>query len=82
MTRSLTADGKEMTDVWVLDYMGDVLMQQVHQVSTDDDFGQPTLTLAIGDHHLYFIASRGSGSTLNTTNHTIIFARVLDTLQR
>ena len=79
MTRSLTADGKEMTDVWVLDYMGTECIQTIHQTAEDDDFGQPTLTLAMGDHHLYFIASRGSGATLNTTNHTIIFARVLDT---
>lgn len=79
MTRSLTADGKEMTDVWVLDYVGAECLQTIHQTAEDDDFGQPTLTLAMGDHHLYFIASRGSGATLNTTNHTIVFARVLDT---
>ena len=29
-TRSLEADGKTMTDVWVLDYVGGVLQQQVH----------------------------------------------------
>ena len=54
-TRALTADGKDMTDVWVLDYMDGTLMQTVHQVSTDDDFGQPVMTLALGEHHLYFV---------------------------
>ena len=28
-TRALTADGKDMTDVWVLDYVGSELKQQL-----------------------------------------------------
>lgn len=78
ITRSLTADGKDMTDVWVLDYVGGVLQQQLHQVSTDADFGTPTLSLGLGDHHIYFVASRGTGATLDTDAHTITFAKVLD----
>jgi hypothetical protein len=58
ITRALTADGKAMTDVWVLDYVGGVLQQQVHQTSADADFGTPTLSLGLGDHHIYFVASR------------------------
>ena len=81
-TRSLEADGKSMTDLWVLDYIGTTLAQQIHQVSTDEDFGTPTLNLAVGDHHIYFIASRGSGATLSTENHTITFTRVLDTFYK
>ena len=81
-TRSLEADGKSMTDLWVLDYIGTTLAQQIHQVSTDTDFGTPTLNLAVGNHHIYFIASRGSGATLSTENHTITFTRVLDTFYK
>lgn len=81
-TRSLEADGKSMTDLWVLDYIGTTLVQQIHQVSTDEDFGTPTLNLSVGSHHIYFIASRGSGATLSTENHTITFTRVLDTFYK
>jgi hypothetical protein len=79
ITRALTADGKEMTDVWVLDYVGGVLQQQVHQTSADADFGTPTLSLGLGDHHIYFIASRGDGAVLNTTTHALTFTSVRDT---
>lgn len=79
MTRALTADGKDMTDVWVFDYVGNELKQQVHHTAEDEDFGQPTMTLSLGTHHLYFVASRGVGSTLNTDAHTLTFAKVRDT---
>ena len=79
-TRSLTADGKDMTDVWVLDYVDDTLVQQLHQSdNTAADFGTPTLNLSIGTHHLYFVASRGVGATLNTDAQTLTFTSVRDT---
>jgi hypothetical protein len=78
ITRALTADGKAMTDVWVLDYVGGVLQQQVHQTSSDADFGTPTLSLGLGDHHIYFVASRGTGAILDTDAHTMTFTKVLD----
>lgn len=81
-TRSLTADGKEMTDVWVLDYVNGSLVQQVHQSSSDADFGQPTLTLTHGSHHLYFVASRGQSPTFNTDDHTLTFEKVRDTFYK
>lgn len=77
-TRALEADGKAMTDLWVLDYIGSTLQQQLHQTSSDEDFGKPTLNLAVGDHHIYFIASRGQGATLDTDAHTLTFTKVLD----
>ena len=79
MTRALEADGKMMTDVWCLDYVGGVLQQKIHQTNDDDDFGTPTLALGLGEHHIYFVASRGTGATLNTEAKTLTFARVLDT---
>ena len=71
--------GSSMTDVWVLDYMGGTLKQQVHQTSSDADFGTPTVSLDYGEHTLYFVTSCGDGPTLNTTNHTLAFAKVKDT---
>ena len=78
-TRALTADGKDMTDVWVMDYVGTRCQQTIHQQAGDADFGMPTLNLAIGNHHIYFVVSRGVTPTLDTENHTLTFARVLDT---
>lgn len=78
-TRALSADGKDMTDLWILDYMDGSLHAQFHQSSTDADFGQPTLDLDYGSHTLYFVASRGAGAAVDTDAHTITFARVLDT---
>lgn len=76
----LQADGKDMTDLWVLDYMGDVLVQQIHQSdNTTEDFGRPSMTLAYGSHHIYFVASRGVSPTLSTTNSTITWTTVRDT---
>lgn len=76
---SLDADGQALTDVWVLDYVGNELKQQLHQVSTDADFAEPTLTLAYGEHTIYFIASRGVDPVLNTTDHSLTFGKVRDT---
>jgi hypothetical protein len=77
----LQADGKDLTDVWVLDYDGaGNLLQQLHQDdNTSEDFGKPVLNLAYGQHHVYFIASRGQNPTLNTETKTISFTKVLDT---
>lgn len=76
----LAADGRDMTDVWVLDYVGGELVQQLHQDdNTADDFGKPVMNLALGSHHIYFVASRGTVATLNTTDKTITWTTVADT---
>ena len=77
----LSADGKDLTDVWVLDYDADGhLLQQVHQSdNTAEDFGKPQMQLAYGSHHVYFVASRGISPTLNTEAHTLTFGSVRDT---
>ena len=80
LTRSnLVADGQALTDVWVLDYVGGELKQQLHQVSTDVDFAEPTLTLAYGEHTIYFVASRGVDPVISTTAHSLTFGKVRDT---
>ena len=80
-TRALEADGKAMTDLWVLDYPNGQTAPtiQIHQTSDDEDFGSPTLNLAVGSHHVYFIASRGQDATIDTDAHTITFGKVRDT---
>lgn len=76
----LAADGRDLTDVWVLDYVDGVLQQQLHQDdNTSEDFGKPVMNLALGSHHIYFVASRGTGATLDTTDKTIVWSKVADT---
>ena len=76
----LQADGKDLTDVWVLDYMNGTLVQQIHQGdNTAENFGKPQMTLSYGSHHIYFVASRGAEPALNTTNATITWSSVRDT---
>ena len=82
-TRSLEADGKQLTDLWVLDYVNGSLAQDaIHQISSDSDFGTPTVNLAVGNHHVYFIASRGKIPTLDTDAGTITFGTVSDTFYK
>lgn len=79
----LQADGRDMTDVWVLDYVDGKLVQQIHQAdNTADDFGKPVMQLVYGSHHMYFIASRGSSAAVNTDEHTITFGKVYDTFYK
>ena len=55
----MTADGVELTDMWVIDYKGGTIVQQLHQYNTDDNWGAPTMSLTLGTHHILFLASRG-----------------------
>jgi hypothetical protein len=64
---SLSADGKEMTDLWLFDYVDGVLVQTLHQVSTDADIGTPAPTLSYGEHRIYFVVSRGANPVINGT---------------
>jgi hypothetical protein len=77
----LSADGKDLTDVWVLDYDADGhLLQQLHQNdNTAEDFGNPVMNLAYGVHQVYFVASRGVDPVLDTDAHTLTFGSVRDT---
>ena len=78
-TAYLQADGKDMTDLWVFDYVGGECVQQVHQVATDADFGKPQMSLAYGEHHVYFVASRGEGASVDADGHAITWSSVRDT---
>lgn len=78
-TRSLTADGKEMTDLWIFDYVDDEFVKMIHQTSDDDDFSEPNLLLTYGNHDLYFVASRGVDPEVDNEEHTITWSKVRDT---
>lgn len=75
----LSADGKDMTDLWVFDYVDGVCVQSVHQTAGDEAWGKPTLTLGYGSHHVYFVASRGEGATLDADGHVITWTGPRDT---
>jgi hypothetical protein len=75
----LSADGQSMTDLWVFDYVGNDCVQTVHQATSDADWGQPKMSLAYGSHHIYFVASRGEGATLDADGHTITWTGPRDT---
>lgn len=76
---SMSADGRDMTDLWVFDYVDDEMEQMVHQSSDDDDFGEPELFLSYGAHHLYFVASRGLNPSIDDVDHVITWSSVRDT---
>ena len=79
----LQADGKDMTDLWVFDFVGNACMQSIHQDdNTAEDFGRPTMNLALGSHHIYFVASRGDTPTLNTETNTLTWGTVRDTFYK
>lgn len=75
----LQADGKEMTDLWVYDYMEGQLVQKLHQTPSDANWGKPEMILPYGQHHVYFVASRGTDPSVNETDHIISWGSVRDT---
>jgi hypothetical protein len=75
----LAADGKDMTDLWVFDYVDGVCVQSVHQTADDADWGAPKMSLSYGSHHVYFVASRGEGATVDADGHTITWTGPRDT---
>lgn len=67
MTRAaLTANGKQLTDIYILDYdkVTGKLLQVLHQTSTTADFAEPDLTLDYGEHVLKVVATRSQEPTL------------------
>lgn len=75
----LSADGKDMTDLWVFDYVDDVCVQTVHQIPSDESFGKPSMKLTHGSHHVYFVASRGESPVVDDAAHTVTWEKPSDT---
>lgn len=76
---TLSGDGGDLTDLWLFDYLNGELVQTIHQTNTDEDFGEPSISLSYGSHHVYFVASRGADASVNTTSHIISWSTVRDT---
>lgn len=76
---SMSADGNEMTDLWIFDYMGDELVQMQAYTPSDKDWGAPSLTFSIGTHNVYFVASRGDSPTVDDEARTIVWGTPKDT---
>lgn len=75
----LSSEGKDMTDLWVFDYVDGTCVQSVHQTADDANWGAPKMSLSYGSHHVYFVASRGEGATLDADGHTITWTGPRDT---
>lgn len=78
-TRSLMADGKEMADMWIFDYVDGELINTIHQSADDSNFGEPNVLMEYGNHDLYFVASRGLNPDVDDVEHTITWSNVRDT---
>lgn len=74
----LQADGQSMTDLWVFDYVDGQCVQSVHQTASDEAWGKPSMALAYGSHHVYFVASRGDEPTVDSEAHTITWGTPRD----
>lgn len=63
---TLTANGTELTDLYIMDYdkKSGKLLQVLHQTSTEADFAEPDLMLDYGEHTLKVIATRSTSPTL------------------
>ena len=69
----------DLTDLWMIDYVGSELQQIIHQSSTDEGFGSISASMGYGDHTLYFVASRGTTPAADTDAQTITWAKPSDT---
>ena len=75
----MQANGQDLTDLWVFDYVDGSCVQSLHQTPEDEYWGKPSLPLAYGSHHIYFVASRGADYTVDNEAGTITWGRVSDT---
>lgn len=73
----MTADGAEMTDLWVVDVVDGVVKQSLHQTNADDGWGAPQMALTLGTHHVMFLASRGQGAAY--ADGVVTWTKPLDT---
>lgn len=76
----MTADDNEMTDLWVIDCKDGAVVQSLHQSKDDEDWGAPSMSLTLGTHHVYFLASRGTGA--NYDDGLVTWLKPLDTFYK
>ncbi len=78
-TRAVTASDANMTDIWLMAYSADTLAAQVHQSSTDENFGSITMNLKYGKYYFYCVSSRGATAAVDTAKKQISWGTVRDT---
>lgn len=75
----LTSEDNQLTDLWIYDFVGNDIVDSIHQQPSDASWGSPSLHLSYGTHHVCFVASRGSSPVTNAANRTIVWNRPSDT---
>ena len=76
---AMTADDTEMADLWIFDYVDGEMVQSLKYSPEDYDWGEPSVTLKLGTHHIYFVASRGDQPTVDEDESTIVWGTPKDT---
>jgi hypothetical protein len=79
VTRGLSANGSEMTDLFMYDAVDGDYSQSQHLTPSMSTWDAPQMTLGYGSHHLQFVASRGTGAVEDDESHTITWTKPSDT---
>lgn len=78
VTRGLSANGSEMTDLFMYDAVDGDYSQSEHLTPSMSSWDAPQMTLSFGSHHLQFVASRGTGAIEDDESHTITWTKPSD----
>lgn len=68
----------DMTDLWLFDFVDDECVQYVHLTADDEDWANPTMTLAMGEHCICALASRGDNPVLDEDAQTVTWSMPRD----
>lgn len=78
-TRGYLSDADNLlTDLWVFDFVDGECVQSLHQTDDATNWGEPSMSLTYGTHHVYFVASRGLDPQLDEEDTSITFSSVRD----
>lgn len=78
-TRAMTASGSAMTELWAFDFVDGECVDYVYQTADDEDFGNPTLTMANGEHVVCFVVSRGKDYSIDDSENVLEWEKPSDT---
>ena len=70
----LSADNSNMTDLWVFDFVDEECVQTLHLTPEDEDWGEPAITMAHGEHTVCFVVSRGDEPVVDEDAQTITWS--------
>ena len=79
VTRGLSANGSEMTDLFMYDAVDGDYNQSQHLTPSMSTWDSPQMTMGFGSHNLQFVASRGTGAIEDDESHTITWSKPSDT---